>query len=235
MSFQKNTVDFLKDYAIRYKKILLTILGIAIFILSSKLYQEYSLWQFNKNLNVVNKQIDKVNNFQHLNKFFNKYNSKWINHRSIFILGFCYLKYIEILLKEFSNNKEIKALIESGQWMKIKSIYKGSNGDLIKTLDNLEQIYQFTLKNVPYHSVLNGKDLNFYGEVLNLLIFIHVIQREKQEKIIYFFHKGCLNVSLYCNYTKILYTSVIDPTSKSDLFIYNDNNISNLIKKIINF
>jgi hypothetical protein len=234
MSFQKNTVDFLKDYIIRYKKILLGMVIISAIIIGNKLYQQYTFWQFNKSLTKVIQQLPN-NSYDYLNKFFSQYNSVIINSRSIFVLGFCYLKYIQLLLTTFKNNPKIIQLIYDGQWMEIKKNYSITDKEILKSLDNLEKIYQFTLKKIPYNCVLNSKDLNLFGENLNLLVFMHIIKREPVATIKNFYHKCGLHISLYCNYTKILYASVVNPRENQSLFIYNENNLGNLLKKIINF
>ena len=83
MAFEKNTVDFLKEYMIRYKKILLGLLTIIGFLMVKNFYNEYVFFVFNKDLENLNNNLLKKNSFKIINKFYEKHSSFIINHKNI--------------------------------------------------------------------------------------------------------------------------------------------------------
>jgi hypothetical protein len=107
MSFEKNTVDFLKEYFIRYKRILYGFFGVVIFIISKNLYNKYSFWSFNQNLIKTEKAIEN-NDIVHLNQFFNKNFSHIISHRTIFVMNYTYGNGIKLLVKKSLVEKSMK-------------------------------------------------------------------------------------------------------------------------------
>jgi hypothetical protein len=238
MSFEKNTVDSLKEYAIRYKKILLGFLYIVLFFVGKNLYNKWNFWVFNKSLVTVNQQVNDES-FGGLNKFFSQNFSKIIGHRSIFVASYFYTNAIKLLMIRFKNKENLIKLINEGQWVVLKkSISSMDNKDqraIMETIDNLENLYQFVLKRKPYISVLNGKYIHQQGELLNVLVFIHITSRENKDVVREFFHKSCLHLSIYSTYTKFLFQTAINPREPMNMEIYSDNTKGNLLKKFINF
>jgi hypothetical protein len=236
MAFEKNTVDFLKEYAIRYKKILYGFLGFIGFLVSKNLYNKYSFFMFNKNLEVLNQGINQ-NSLEDLNKFYNKYSSSLINHQSIFVLGYVYTNGITILYKKI--NEKYHHLIDNGQWMELyRALEASSMKDKKEILDHikiLEKIYQFTVKRIPYNCILNSRDVHYYGEILNVLILIHMTHRESKEKVTYFYHKACLHTSLYKTYTNSIYNYFLNPKNSLNMTIFSSKTKNNLLKKFLNF
>ena len=221
------------------------------------LYNKYSFWSFNRNLNFVEKELNRENipaaefeqafdkmyiNTLRLNNFFNKYFSYLISHRTIFTMAYTYSNGIKLLKQIFKNQVQYTNLIDKGQWNELaeaiknsKNIKKENLQNQLQLIKNLEKIYQFTLKKIPYNCVLNAKYIHHHGELLNVLVFIHITQREKPEVITKFFHDGCLHLSIYKTYTKFLFYKSVHPQSSMDMDIYNDNTKGNLLKKFINF
>jgi hypothetical protein len=129
--------------------------------------------------------------------------------------------------------------IHNGQWVQlnneIKKLSIENKDDIIKNINHLEKIYQFTKKRTPYNSVLNSKDIHYYGEILNTLILIHMTEREAKNTIINFYHKGCLHLSLYKSYNNLIYNSFLNSNHSLNMPIFSNKNKINLLKNFINF
>jgi hypothetical protein len=239
MSFEKNTVDFLKEYVLRYKKILYWFFAIIAFLIVKNIYNKFSFWSFNNHLNDTEKTIKSRKISAPLNKFFKGNFSYIISHRTIFVMAYTYSNGIKLLMEQFKNDKQIMGLIDKGQWTLIMNLLKEKSMDnketILDLLKNLEKIYGFVLKRKPYICVLNSKHVHSHGELLNLLVFVHITEREKPDTIIEFFHRACLHISLYKTYTKFLFYKSTNPQLSMHMDIYNDNTNGNLLKKFINF
>lgn len=236
MAFEKNTVDFLKEYAIRYKKILYGILILIGFLISKNLYNKYSFFRFNQSITQVNEGI--INNsLDSLNIFYDKHFSKIINHKSIFVASYVYINGIKILYKKLP--QKLHNFVDEGRWIDlsktIESIDIQDKNHILNHLKILENIYQFTKKRIPYTCVLNSKDIHYYGEILNVIILIHMVHREKIDDVTYFYHKGCLHVSLYKTYTAMVYNYYLNPKNSLDMNIFPSKTKINLLKKFLNF
>ena len=241
---EKSTIEYLKGYIIRYKKILLSLAWILIFFIGMKVYNQYEQNIFNTSFLQTQEILKNSKNFnekiQQVYNFFKKNNSYLINHKKIFVLKYTYFANMSILKEIFKKDNHITQLIDEGQWIVLEKIIKDNpkidnKEKILLSLNILEKIYQYTKKNNPYSSVLNGKYLNYSGEILNTFIFYHMIHREKKEISINFFHRNCLQLSLFNYFNKILYSIHLDNNNSSRLNISEDQDTKNLLKKFINW
>jgi hypothetical protein len=241
---EKTTIEYLKGYIIRYKNILLSLGAIILLIILNKLYNKYDDNRFNESLIKTNIILSEKHTPQEkitgIYNFFKKNNTYLINHKKIFVLQYTYCANMFVLKEIFKNDNHIIQLINEGQWIALEKIIKDNpkidnKEKILLSLNMLEKIYQYTKKNNPYSSVLNGKYLNYSGEVLNTLIFYHMVHREKKEVSINFFHRNCLQLSLFNYFNKILYSIHLDNNNSSRLNISEDQDTKNLLKKFINW
>ena len=180
-------------------------------------------------------------------KIFNGNNSYWINTKSLFVKSLFYLKFMEILEKEtpllVKGMPQNLQLIREGRWLQLsqeleKLPITDLQKDLIKISGCLEKIYQSTIKKIPYTCALSPKEMDYYGEILNLMILLHMSYREDKMALIFFYSTASMQSSLFPSFAKVIYNRVLSPKDSEDLILLRSipqNKDLAFIRSLINF
>jgi hypothetical protein len=222
-----------------YKYYLLALFLFVSLAVSGRIYKKINQVLFSYRIKSLNTLL-LTKKYTAIIKIFKSHDSYWIDTKSLFVKSFFYMKFMEILSQEMPKHIQ---LIQEGQWHHLsKEIDKMPESDTKKDLKNmaniLETIYQFVKDKRPYSCALSPKEVDYYGEILNLMILLHMGYRENKMALITFYSAVSLQSSLFPSFANIIYNSFLNPKDPRDLILAHkipqDKNLA-FLRSLINF